>query len=103
MANLVSSLGGSNVTRVLVNSASNPYVSAVPIYSPSDQPLYGLGSNLSAVYARNATDLANTCFLTPPNSTSVYIDNFCFASTRNAPYEGWTPSFVIWPTNVTQV
>jgi ribonuclease T2 len=85
------------VSRVLTwSGGSNPPVSSVPLNSPSSQPLYGLGTNLSAVYTRDNADLNNTCF-------ANHISNFCLASVRNMPYEDWKPSFVIWPVNTTQV
>jgi ribonuclease T2 len=91
------------MTRVLKwNGGTNPYVSSVPYGSPGNQPLYGLGANLAAVYVRGASDLNNTCFTT--NSSGVlYYNNFCFASVRNVPYNEWSPSIVVWPINSTQV
>lgn len=36
-------------------------------------------------------------------SSSPFASNFCLASVRNYPYEGWTPAFVVWPVNASQV
>lgn len=103
MAQLILDLGGNNVTRILsYKGEKDPRISAVPVGSPNDQPLYGLGasSSLSAVYVRNETDLENTCF-SPP--WGMYVDDYCLASVRNFPYEGWSPAFVVWPVNAQQV
>ena len=89
------------MTRRLVwTGGSAPRVSAVPIYSPSDQPLYGLGSlkNLLPVYVRNATDLNNTCFMP---SSNPYASDYCLAATRNNPTDDSSPAFVVWPVNAT--
>ena len=50
---------GKNLTRRLNWAGIKvPRVSAVPIGSPNDQPLYGLGSskNLDPVYTRTSDD-----------------------------------------------
>ena len=63
MAALFESLGGFNVPRILEWSGGlAPKVSAVPVGSIGDQPLYGLGANLSAVYSRDNVDEHHTCF-----------------------------------------
>jgi hypothetical protein len=79
----------------------NPRISGVPILSPQDQPLYGLGAaGLKPLYIRSKEDEQRTCFL-PENSP--LITDFCFVSVRNVPYEEWNPAFVVWPTNSSQV
>eukprot|EP00128_Syssomonas_multiformis_P015447 Colp12_sorted_trinity150504_noHs@18271 len=72
----------------------NPRVTAVPIYSPNDQPLYGLGAGgLKPLYVRQKSDLDGECF--KPDA-SPFSPEFCLASIRNMPYEGWTPAFIVW-------
>ncbi|TNV81423.1 hypothetical protein FGO68_gene14355 [Halteria grandinella] len=99
---LKQSLGPSINRQLKWTNSSQPRVTAVPINSASDQPLYGLSQNasLDPVYVRSQVDLGNTCF--QPDA-SRYISTFCLASVRNYPYEGWTPAFVVWPVNASQV
>ena len=78
-----------------------PRVSAVPIYSPGDQPLYGLGvGGLAPVYTQSASDRTGTCFLPP---SQPFAPTFCLTSVRNSPLEGWTPAFVAWPLSASHV
>jgi ribonuclease T2 len=84
-------------TRVLYwPGGSSPRVSAVPIYSPNDQPLYGLGVNgLLPLYVNE--DPANATCFSPAGSV------FCDAAVRNNPQEDINPAFVVWPLTVEDV
>ena len=75
----------------------SPRVSAVPINSPGDQPLYGLGNKLmQPLYKRTEEDRANQCFLPLGNP---YISDYCLASVRNTPQKPTAnPAFVVFPT-----
>eukprot|EP01137_Pigoraptor_chileana_P009455 Opistho-2@57753 len=82
---------------------SAPRVTAVPVSSPNDQPLYGAGvGGLAPVYAESPDDQKGTCFVTPP-SGSVFAPLYCLVSLRNVPYNGWTPSFTVWPLKAAHV
>eukprot|EP00128_Syssomonas_multiformis_P013889 Colp12_sorted_trinity150504_noHs@5171 len=77
----------------------NCRVSAVPQSSPSEQPLFGLGTHeLKPLYVRQPTDNTSTCF-TQNSDGSFFAPEFCLASTRNYPYEDWQPAFVAFPLN----
>jgi ribonuclease T2 len=74
---------------------SAPRVSAVPINSPNDQPLYGAGAkSMQPVYTEEASDRSGTCFVP---SASPFVTEYCLISVRNNPSEGWTPAFTVWP------
>jgi hypothetical protein len=84
---------------------SDPRISAVPLMSEGDQPLYGLSrTGLKPVYVRNETDRKNTCFVTKVDDGGVYASDFCKAAVRNTPYPGTKdPAFVVWPVDSEQV
>ncbi|CAK4076419.1 unnamed protein product [Aphanomyces euteiches] len=67
-----------------------PRVTAVPIYSPGDQPLYGQNQNLFPLYTKPDSETA-VCF--DQNVTTLY----CTQSARNNPLSS-EPAFVAWPT-----
>ena len=74
----------------------SPYSSAIPIYSASDQPLYGFETPLKSLYVNNST-LSSSCF-----STSTEDREICFAATRNNPLS-FSPAFVAFPTSPSHV
>jgi hypothetical protein len=70
----------------------NPFVSAVPYGSPSNQPFYGAAVNMNPVYSRSDYS-EKACF-----TSSKGLNDYCYLSTRNNPMNGWTPGFIVWPT-----
>lgn len=90
---------GPNETRQLSwKGPGHPRVCAVPVQSPGDQPLYGLGAkHLDPIYVEPAQDAGTPCFV------DGHVTTFCLASVRNVPYGNFTPAFVVWPTSAQQV
>lgn len=75
------------------DGAPNPRVSSVPLFSPGDQPLYGLGVNgLDALYYDPDFDMSKQCYLTAEPETRP----FCYAAARNNQLEDVTPGFVVF-------
>jgi hypothetical protein len=87
------------VNKTNSSGYKNPYVTAVPIYSPGDEPFYGAGENLQPVYRRSDYPTNSTCFVDSSTNTNM----FCLLSVRNNPMNSWTPGFIVFPTNETQV
>jgi len=83
----------------------DPRISAVPLRSEGDQPLYGLSKGgLKPLYVRNQSDRKNQCFVTTKPNGEVYDSDFCKAAVRNTPYPGTQdPAFVAWPVDAEQV
>eukprot|EP00899_Mesostigma_viride_P028583 jgi/Mesvir1/890/Mv17454-RA.1 len=71
----------------------NPYPTAVPMYSPGDQPMYGYGVNgLEPIYVETRADERGTCF------KDGFTVPYCMVTVRNGPAQGWQPAFVAFPT-----
>lgn len=69
-----------------------PRPCAVPIESPNEQPLYGIGvDGLKPVYSNTAQPGDPACF------KNGYVTPYCCVTTRNSPDEGWQPAFTVWP------
>ena len=66
-----------------------PRVCAVPIGSPGEQPLYGDGQNLAPLYTQQGDCIEN--------------QTFCRISVKNAPYDDWRSSIVVWPISEEQI
>jgi ribonuclease T2 len=80
--------------RLLLWNGTGARPCAIPIYSPKDQPLYGLGATgLAPLYVRQNSDLSGTCFV------NGFVTDFCCAAVRNNPTNNTLPAFVVWPLN----
>lgn len=66
-----------------------PRIMAVPVGSENDQPLYGAGEKMEALYVRQ--DNGTICYV------DDYVTPFCLQSTRNLPQPSSEPAFVVWP------
>eukprot|EP00004_Rigifila_ramosa_P000448 TRINITY_DN1046_c0_g2_i2.p1 TRINITY_DN1046_c0_g2~~TRINITY_DN1046_c0_g2_i2.p1 ORF type:complete len:604 (+),score=102.82 TRINITY_DN1046_c0_g2_i2:23-1813(+) len=85
-------------SRSLVYLGDNEVPCSVPVDSPDDQPLYGFGAAaLEELYVEVDADREGVCFV------DSFFPDFCLASTRNNPLEGWQPAFVAWPLNANHV
>ena len=62
VAALADALNTSGVRVLMWPGGAAPRVCAVPVNSPSDQPLYGAGVNGMAPVYYNATESAEECF-----------------------------------------
>lgn len=96
VARLVAALDPSANRSLFWSGGSAPLVCAVPEGSPDNQPLFGAGLALSAVYddAGHRRQATQTCFEPFYNP---FVSPMCLQSTRNNPLEAWQPSFVVWP------
>ena len=75
----------------------NPRVCGVGVGSPGQQPLYGAGeTQMESVYV-NPGNHTRSCFV------KGFVSEFCFMATRNEPYNGWQPAFIVWPLNAKHV
>ena len=89
---LAREIGEGAERRLVWNGPAYPRVSAVPIYSPKDQPLYGLGSaGLKAVYQQKESDREEECFV------NEFHPEYCLATTRNNPPPGSSPGVTVFP------
>eukprot|EP01065_Artemidia_motanka_P022871 TRINITY_DN270_c0_g1_i4.p2 TRINITY_DN270_c0_g1~~TRINITY_DN270_c0_g1_i4.p2 ORF type:complete len:654 (+),score=196.20 TRINITY_DN270_c0_g1_i4:79-2040(+) len=68
----------------------SPRVCGVPIGSPGDQPLYGAGGELPAVYAQKDSDRAGVCY------DGNFNPFYCLQATRNLPADKEGPAFIVW-------
>ena len=81
----------------------HPINSAVPIFSPWDQPLYSLGfgedqPRMEGLYARPQSGWPG-CYA----SAESEMRPECFAATRNWPLHGWDPAFTVFATTAEHV
>ena len=63
------------------NGELNPFVTAVPYYSPNNEPFFGAAKNMQPVYSRSDYNYSGDCFSASNPSGNMY----CFLSTRNNP------------------
>eukprot|EP00899_Mesostigma_viride_P002453 jgi/Mesvir1/12208/Mv00437-RA.1 len=71
----------------------HPYPTAIPIYSPNDQPMYGYGvGGLEPIYVETSADERGTCF------RDNFAVPYCKVTVRNGPVQGWQPAIVVFPT-----
>lgn len=54
---------------------------------------------MEPVYSIDDYDVDESCFKT----SNTYENKYCHLAVRNTPMNGWNPSFIVFPTNYTQV
>lgn len=102
VAALIAALDPNNAART-IEAASGDDPQPQPVAWGDTAPLQGIGPQLQAVYTLSCDDaararpeaangLGEVCF-----DGSTFSPDVCAAATRNAPKEGWTPAFVVWP------
>ena len=74
------------------------WFSLVPSSKYFSKDLYDYASkrNLDPVYVQSQYDHSGVCYVD-------VLNTFCTVSSRDVPWDGWTPAFVVWPTTTNHI
>ena len=98
VAGLAKSLDPTLSRKLVWSGPEHPRVGAVPVYSPEEQPLYGLGRHeLKAVYTDS--DYSRNAMATWSIQAFQHMTAFCNASVRNNPSAEAKPAITVYALN----